>query len=392
MNRNNYAFSKQIYKSIREDGSVRQIVSIDIKLKDSKLCFPTPFNAFLMEYQNRKTSTVALIAGIITQFLNYVFFEMYPPISTIQELTLQHGISFLSSISCRSEVKTQYAEYLTKFYFFCHKKDMAALDDIDFFVKCNSQQKEYIANIFVGKYEVIYKKSIDAIHEIDIVYLPMLFDTAKDIAPDIYLGLLLQFAGGLRASEIVSVEYGNIGFINDGGIFALKLKLEDKDLRPDLSTAFIAKVKRNRTQIVLPIFGDRLKEAYETHVKLYRRENVNAVFIDKNGNPMTVNTYWKRFNRVKKNFIKRLYECQDLEVQEYALFLECFRWSTHIGRGTFSNIVAENANNIGEIAIIRGDTNLSSSLPYLNDNRSVEKKVQNTFKQFYRGDCYGEDD
>lgn len=220
----------------------------------------------------------------------------------------------------------------------------------------------------------------------------MLFDTAKDIAPDIYLGLLLQFAGGLRASEIVSVEYGNIGFINDGGIFALKLKLEDKDLRPDLSTAFIAKVKRNRTQIVLPIFGDRLKEAYETHVKLYRRENVNAVFIDKNGNPMTVNTYWKRFNRVKKNFIKRLYECQDLEVQEYALFLECFRWSTHIGRGTFSNIVAENANNIGEIAIIRGDTNLSSSLPYLNDNRSVEKKVQNTFKQFYRGDCYGEDD
>lgn len=33
MNRNNYAFSKQIYKSIREDGSVRQIVSIDIKLK-----------------------------------------------------------------------------------------------------------------------------------------------------------------------------------------------------------------------------------------------------------------------------------------------------------------------------------------------------------------------
>lgn len=160
MNRNNYAFSKQIYKSIREDGSVRQIVSIDIKLKDSKLCFPTPFNAFLMEYQNRKTSTVALIAGIITQFLNYVFFEMYPPISTIQELTLQHGISFLSSISCRSEVKTQYAEYLTKFYFFCHKKDMAALDDIDFFVKCNSQQKEYIANIFVGKYEVIYKKAL----------------------------------------------------------------------------------------------------------------------------------------------------------------------------------------------------------------------------------------
>ena len=140
---------------------------------------------------------------------------------------------------------------------------------------------------------------MDVIHEIDTAYLPMFFDTAKDAAPDICLGLFFQFAGGLRASEVVSVEYSSIRIMKESGNLVLALKLEDKDLRPDLSSAFIAKVKRNRTQVVLPIFGNKLEEAYETHIKQYRKEGVSAVFIDKNGKPMTVNTYWKRFNQVE---------------------------------------------------------------------------------------------
>lgn len=384
MNRNNYVFTKQIYKTIKDDGSVRQTVSINIRLKDSGLSIPTPFNAFLLEYQNRKTSTVALMAGIVIKFLNYIFLEMKSPITSIQELTLQQGIDFLSGLSCKPVGKKQYAECLTKFYYFCKQKDMAVFDDVDFLVKRNIQQREYIANIFAGKYEVLPKKSIEVIHEIDTKYLSMLFETARDIAPEIYLGFFFQFAGGLRISEVVSVEYNNIRFIRESGRLALILKLEDKDLRPDLSTAFIAKVKRNRTQTILPIFGNKLEEAYDQHIKLFRKDNISAVFIDANGNPMTENTYRRRFNRVKSNFIRRLYECQDINAQLDSIFFGSYRWSTHIGRGTFSNIIAQNANNLGEIAIIRGDSSLSSSLPYLNDNKSVEKKVQNTFDSFYR--------
>ncbi len=386
MNRNEYIFSKQIYKSINEDGSVRQLVSIDIQRKDLGLSFPTPFNAFLLEYQNRKTSTVGMIASLIVRFLNHIFIEAECPISSIQELTWQQGVEFLSKLSSQPNGKLQYAEYLSKFYVFCKQHNMAEIHDYNFEKRTDSNYQKYQENIFKGKYEVKPKKSVDAIHEIDMAYLPMFFDTARDITPDIYLGIFFQFAGGLRASEIVSVEYNSIRFIRDSGTFALALKLEDKDLRPDLSCAFISKVKRNRTQVVLPIFGDRLEQAYETHKKLYSKENISAVFVDKNGNPMTVNTYWKRFNRVKKEFIKRLYECPNMEAQMYAVFLESYRWSTHIGRGTYSNIVAQNVNNIGEIAIMRGDSSLSSSLPYLNDNRSVEKKVQHTFDNFYKGE------
>ncbi|MEZ3468342.1 MAG: hypothetical protein K1W40_07835 [Schaedlerella sp.] len=121
-------------------------------------------------------------------------------------------------------------------------------------------------------------------------------------------------------------------------------------------------------------------------MKRYRKDNVSAVFIDKNGNPMTENTYWKRFSRVRREFIRRLYACPDMETQMYALFLESYKWSTHIGRGTYSNISARSVNNLGELAVMRGDSSLSSSLPYLNDNRAVEKKVQETFDAFYKGE------
>lgn len=384
MNTDNYIFSKQIYKSVNKDGSVRQLVSIDIRIKDAGVSIPTPFTAFLLEYQSRKASTVSMIASLIVRFLNYLFFEMEFPLASIAELTFQNGIDFLSALPCQKGGKLQYAEYLTKFYYFCRDKGMA--DIKDFKENSHSRYKTYTENIFKGRYKTEPKTKVDAIHEIDTAYLPMFFDTARDIAPDIYLGVFFQFAGGLRTSEVVSVEYSSIRVIKENGSMILSLKLEDKDLRPDLSSAFIAKAKRNRSQIVLPIFGNRLEEAYEAHMKRYRKENISAVFIDKNGNPMTENTYWKRFNRVRKEFIRRLYDCPDMETQMYALFLESYKWSTHIGRGTYSNITARSVNNLGELAVMRGDSSLSSSLPYLNDNRSVEKKVQDTFDIFYKGE------
>lgn len=384
MNTDNYIFSKQIYKSVNKDGCIRQLVSIDIRIKDAGISIPTPFTAFLLEYQSRKASTVSMIASLTVRFLNYLFFEMDSPLTSIAELTFQNGIDFLSALPCQKGGKTQYAEYLTKFYYFCRDKGMAEIKDLR--ENPHSRYKTYTENIFKGRYRTEPKIKVDAIHEIDTAYLPMLFDTARDIAPDIYLGVFFQFAGGLRAGEVVSVEYGSIGVIRENGSMFLLLKLEDKDLRPDLSSSFIAKVKRNRTQIVIPIFGNRLEEAYEAHMKRYRKENISAVFIDKNGNPMTENTYWKRFNRVRKEFIRRLYNCPDMETQMYALFLESYKWSTHIGRGTYSNITARSVNNLGELAVMRGDSSMSSSLPYLNDNRAVEKKVQETFDAFYKGE------
>lgn len=105
MNRDNYFFSKQIYKSINEDGSIRQVVSIDIQIKDIGISLPTPFNAFLLQYQSRKTPIVAMIASHIARFLNYLFIMMEEPITSIEELRFQRGIDFLSMLPYKKEGK-----------------------------------------------------------------------------------------------------------------------------------------------------------------------------------------------------------------------------------------------------------------------------------------------
>ena len=163
MNTDNYIFSKQIYKSINKDGSVRQLVSIDIRIKDVGISIPTPFTAFLLEYQSRKASTVSIVASLIVRFLNYLFFEMVSPITTIADLTFQNGIDFLSALPCQKGVKTQYAEYLTKFYYFCMDHKMAEIKDLK--EHSRSQYKTYTENIFKGRYKAESKQKVDRSEE-----------------------------------------------------------------------------------------------------------------------------------------------------------------------------------------------------------------------------------
>lgn len=382
-------FQKKIIKEVKENGKVIQYITIAL-YKDNcgpvPVVLPTPFSAFMLEYQSNKSTTKNKVANIIVQFLNYVFYEMKNPISNIEQLTLQHGIDFLSSLHCCKKSKTEKAAYLSKFYFFCKQNNRIPLVDMTFKITVKPNGNEVVQNIFNGKYEVEPKYVPESIHGIKLEYLPMFFETAKNVVPEIYLGILFQFCGGLRVSEVVSVEYTNIRHTQIDNVKTLMLKLEDKDLRPDLTSAFIAKVKRNRSQIIIPYFSNDVELAYQYYKEHYKVENCNAVFVDANGNAMTEATYRRKFNILKREFIRRLLASDDVAAKQYGFYLSSYKWSTHIGRGTYSNIVAASANNIGDIANLRGDNSLSSALAYLNDNTAVEKKVRNVLNNLYKGE------
>ena len=59
------------------------------------------------------------------------------------------------------------------------------------------------------------------------------------------------------------------------------------------------------------------------------------------------------------------------------------KWSTHIGRGTFTNIVAENAENPYEIAHLRGDSSIDSSLTYMVSTERIHKKIEEKFSNMH---------
>lgn len=342
----------------------------------------SPFSDFLNQFKGNKTTSASIAAEIIVRFLNYIHFDIN---KATCDITFQDGIDYLNSLNVKKDTQHTYSSYMTKFYYFLAQKDV--LKNIfveDFSYTFNKSEKLVLANSFSGRYIESKKQDAETIHNIKTEYLYTFIKTAADIVPDIALGIFIQCFGGLRKSEVVSLEYTDIGIKTIDGIKTMQVTLKDKDLREDVSTAFISKCKRNRTQTILPAFDDMLWTLYKKHKTNYKKEGCSAVFINRSGKAMTDATYYKRFIILKSAFIERLKNSDDYDAKCYALYLSSFKWGTHICRGIFSNLVAESTDNIMEIATWRGDRCLSSALSYLTDRKQTEEKVLHTLNELYR--------
>lgn len=374
----NYKWVKHIFKeSVTLDNGrtqIRQVVTICLLNTDSGLYLVSPFTDFISKnYSLKKTTTQVAAVNVVISFLNYVYLSRDKSIENVQ---YQDGIDFLNSKDVCKKTKKSYANYLSNFYRYLYKNEILRVsNDVD------------INHLFVDDYKNrIDKNKPDVLHQIKVGYLPIFLQIAQDVTPEIALGVYLQCFGGLRCSEIVSLEYSNIAFSEkENGIRTMYLNLKDKDLRPDLESAFIAKTKVNRKQGIIPAFGNMLFEFYNLHKKRYKINGISAIFIDENGNPMTAKTYGRKFQNFKKEFIKRLSSSDLVSAKGYAVSLSNYRWGTHICRGIFSNLVAAHSRNISEIAIWRGDKSLSSSLAYLNDSQSVANHVIAALDLLYSG-------
>ena len=224
-------FQKKIFKEVDDNGNVIQHFAI-VLYKDNcgpvPIALPTPFTSFLLQYKGKKATSIDKTASCIVPFLNYLFYEGPAKIKNIEDLTLQHGIDYLSSLICAKKTQNDIAAHLTKFYFFLAKENRLPLVNDVFIINKDSIGREYIANIFEGKYQVTHKQQVDSIHEIKLEYLSLFLQCVKQNNFDIYLGVLFQFCGGLRISEVVSLEYSNVRHVNIEGYKALSVKLQDK--------------------------------------------------------------------------------------------------------------------------------------------------------------------
>ena len=81
------------------------------------------------------------------------------------------------------------------------------------------------------------------------------------------------------------------------------------------------------------------------------------MFVDADGRAMTDAVYYKRFSILKDKFIERLRNSDNFDAKSYAVYLSTYKWSTHLCRGIFSNLIAQGTDNIMEIAAWRGVKN-----------------------------------
>lgn len=222
----------------------------------------------------------------------------------------------------------------------------------------------------------------------------MFLRTAVSISPSIAFAIYLSIFGGLRAGEIVNITMSDLTPYGDqygkGGLLIL---LSTRNLRTDIKdTSGTSRVKRDRKQFVYSANG-LLSILYQDHIlelqnKLGRDdlELECPLFMNRDGKALSGKSLRDLFHKVKRQFLQELSSSSNPDDVITSINLQSTRWSFHIGRGTFTNLLAKVAKNPYDIALPRGDQNIRSSLTYISDHSETKKRIEELIDKIYEVD------
>ena len=373
---------------------------------------PSVLNGYLEKYKNNaSTSNAKNAADTICTFLNYCKNEVeLEPTAEFEilkkkglgALNFYHAASFLNE--CIEEKKIsystsmQYTERILDFYQFL--TDLGILDKktvhftyTSYDVLGQDERERKRNNPFKNaKYLVSYpdknkgkKRKLNNIDE----YLWQLFLKASEkVAPNITLGIAFQLFGGLRRGEVINLALEDIiheikrdplGIKKDSTKMDIVIKDRQMEFfigrNVDLSKCG---VKQPGEQQIFN-FNGKLYDYYNNHIesrnKILAQNSVttSALFVDNNGLPMSGKQFEQNWTRVKNKFLKIL---EEDSFKHYNELTNEVRWSTHIGRGIFTNLCLGYglAKDVRTLANLRRDAKTTSSQPYI-DNFYISKQI-----------------
>lgn len=401
-----YRFVQEIYKKEKVLGNgeieVKENVLIMIEQAKGKSVRRKvhPVTEFLLQPMKKgglpKVSSLKTKASYIIKFLNYVLIQKGNvfKVNDLYDLRFEHGVEFLGEygttgvkkntvISCENVLKSFY-------YFLCRKGVLKNIKMDDFEIKEKKYESMYYPDTYINSpfYGVSYPsdKTTDILHYIPQELIIIFIDTAITYTQQIALGVYFQFFGGLRLGEVVNISKSAIRLKGPYGRYGMILSLTDRKFRKDLKHASSGgAVKKVRKQAVFPYKGDILGKLYKSHINKYiSTDGSNALFVNNDGKAMTDFTYRYYFNKLKEKFLDRLKKSNSEELRNYSIDLRAKKWSTHIGRGVFSNMIAEVATNIAQIRQARGDNSYDASFAYLSDSAKMAQELYNNQIDMWR--------
>ena len=327
------------------------------------------------------------------RFLNYTYFESATPVTAITQISPSHVLAYLEMLSKesgRSYTKSSEDNLYQGLYFLWKQGLCTGFSSEDFTVVANRQGETVYLKDVKNCFSLPPVKRKEKLHDLDPSIVRLMFDLAIRHTPRIALGLYYQIFGGLRRSEVISLEYSRIHFNPDNHQHALYVDIGDVDLRPDTRRGFLTQAKRSRKQkvIYVPVIYNTL---YSLNTRLTAKANTDAVFLNSNGKPMTEASYDNYFRKLKDKLIESLRNSEDIETRLYANVLSSSSWATHIGRGIYSNIIATHAETSAQLAVARGDSNQDSALPYLCNTQRIEDQIIDTLEKLYAERSIGAD-
>lgn len=344
---------------------------------------------FLVEkYRNAKYGTLKKRGYQIVAFLNYVFVDS-KKIKQLNKLDLSHGQDFLNSLDNVSRKTVEsFESTLRELYLFlidyrCTKKVRRE----DFYLGDSNTKKE---NPFSVNYPGDKSKRI--LHDIPERLIGLIIAIAKREAHPIAFGVYLQIYGGLRVSEVVSLRYEDLIPVGYNASFGFEATLTNNTIIRKDTKNYVSTVKKERYQYIDPLdvsnSVEQGLEMYIEHVSKYKaKDNSGSLFVNVingpyKGMPMTKKNYTRYFNRVKNAFCKELMDQKNsIEDRELGRSLLTLDWSTHIGRGIFTNMKARSSQNAFQVQDARGDSGPEASAYYFEKAQIVENQHELLTKQ-----------
>lgn len=368
----------------------KQHATLAIKTSITNQPVMHPLTDFIFsKWKHKSYNTMKIHAQNLAVFLNFLLkkqksYKLY----SLEHLHFEHAISFLNKLTLEGKSRATVLSYrrtITEFYIYLSKNNLISTLSTSNEHLINSQNpivnyiKTQFENIIIPSSE---KNNIE--HDIPHIYILRFLEITFEVAHPIALGVYMQIFGGLRTGEVVNIRTSDIKLIGPYGQDGLLLNVQNNMNRTDIKDGSGSSyVKKPRDQLVLG-FRDWLKQLYILHYQQYiKNSNTNAIFINKTGMPMTGASYRYYFTKAKIAFINYLKHSQDPNDKIASIALSNTDWSTHIGRGIFTNMLAEVAKNPQDVALLRGDDNISSSLDYMSNTKRMKTNLEYYLNQLY---------
>lgn len=395
-------------------------IGIGFVSKETGNVYPSPLTNFIKSVYGRKGKSLSSqrnAAYAITRFLNYIEDQIKEGDDDflllknegITGLGLIHGSKYITYLSLQVHAKDLSANYVKNemmylINFYAWLKDQEIIEgDFEVTYKevrgkggvlsiaSNPFDDIELGTVIVGRDERVPTALVDFGSNRYPLTLKFI-NTARLIAPEIALGICYQFFGGLRRSEVINLTKHSVK--QTGKSTILEVRDNQEILFSHIKNTSHLQVKNPRNQALLA--NDLTDSIYKEHLTWLEQlekdgkvKKDQALFISPtNGNPMTGKQYYLKFTEVKMKLLKQLSE--EGNTDDYLLLAQN-DWSTHIGRGVFTNFLLDIGLNSTQVAIARGDNSINSSLAYIDEKTAIESMnlaVNNIREAFQKQEAF----
>ncbi|MDQ0899883.1 site-specific integrase [Paenibacillus sp. V4I7] len=383
------SFVKYKVKGIQQ---IRKHAVLMLKNRKNNTSIVHPLTAYIQwKWKYKEYNTQRLQGTHLAQFLNYLLIDNRKKykLNSLSELTISYGTDFLNHLLSKgnSNKSVRNVERTLKYFysFLIEKGNLRNSDDtnpdVTTFNPMYSKEFAYNAE----------RQKVTIEHTLPPRLLLMFLRTAVSVSPSVAFAIYLSIFGGLRAGEIVNIKISDLTPYGDQyGKGGLMILLRTRNLRTDIKDiSGTSRVKRDRRQFVYSV-KDLLPTLYKNHITEIQKklgkdlEMDSPLFINRDGKALTGKSLRDAFKKVKKNFLFGLHSSQNPDDIITAINLQSTKWSFHIGRGTFTNLLSKKAKNPYDIALPRGDKNITSSLVYMSDTEEMKSSIEELINNLYQ--------